>query len=128
MRYTTFKCDECGALKKQTNHWWVVKPRAGVDGDLIISPMTPNLPDETVTVCGRECAQKAIERWMGEVTRLATQAEMAPATARSAVPPVSTATRVEISDIARARESRRRRLSQASTRSAAVAQQARRAS
>lgn len=128
MRYTTYKCDECGALKKQTNHWWVITQTPGTDGNLTITPMPPNLPDETVTVCGRECAQKAVERWMGEVSRAATQAEMASPSAAPAAPLVGVVPAApSVSDISRARESRRR-LKQVQHRSTVLLQQVRRAS
>ncbi len=68
-KYTTYKCDECGVLKQETNHWWVVATSPDAHGGLSISPMPPDLPAGEITVCGRACAQKAVERWMAEVTR-----------------------------------------------------------
>jgi hypothetical protein len=147
MKYTTYKCDECGVLKNKVNHWWVVTHVPGLDGSISITPMPPDLPDGRITVCGRECAQKALERWMAEITReisrsiAAAEAAQVVQTvvrppAQGTVPdgvstevgPMAATQAHQPIDIASARESRRRGLKQVHPRTAAVAREGRRAS
>jgi hypothetical protein len=148
MKYTTYKCDECGVLKNKVNHWWVVTHVPGLDGSISITPMPPDLPDGRITVCGRECAQKALERWMADITREIGRsiavAEAAQAAARTVVrmpaqetvpdtasPEVGPSAAIQAPqpiDISSARESRRRGLKQAHPRTSAVAREGRRAS
>jgi hypothetical protein len=119
MRYTTYKCDECGALKRLTNHWWLLTPRLGAEGEFLVSPMPPELPDGRITVCGRECAQRAMEKWMGEVGREVAKAEaLAPSAASVA----------ESSDTSPAIELKRRGLKQVHPRPAPLSRRERQAS
>lgn len=74
-----FTCDLCGKIKRETNHWWMVKLG---DADhceddqpsrsLILLPW--NLSDCRdkcmIHLCGAGCATKALERFMSTGTVL----------------------------------------------------------
>jgi len=53
-------CDECGATKKETNHWWKVYVTR--DACLAISPYSEVVVGKDV--CGQACASKAVSRWL----------------------------------------------------------------
>ena len=68
MKIDTFRCDGCGALKDKSNHWWLV---AEYPGELLVAQWTDELAalrtdkEQWRHYCGRECVQKAIEKFMG---------------------------------------------------------------
>lgn len=62
-RLSTYKCDECGALKKETNGWWLVDP---VPGAIVVRIWNHPQLDDMKHLCGIECTQRFIARWMGE--------------------------------------------------------------
>jgi len=77
VKIETYRCDECGALKEQSNHWWavIVRPKDAVVPNLAIhlqiEPLDQalnrrggGLGDDQKSLCGRECVQKTVERFM----------------------------------------------------------------
>lgn len=60
----TFRCDECGIQKQETNHWWLIQPCG--DGTLALSPWKEHqtsLPN-VAHLCGQSCVHAALDRWM----------------------------------------------------------------
>jgi hypothetical protein len=66
-------CDNCQAVKKETNHWYAISLE---DNSLCIRPLalptdwaTKNLPDSSLQYfCGRFCAIEALTRWMNKLS------------------------------------------------------------
>lgn len=63
---TIITCDECGRERTETNHWFSI-----INGDL--RPLFVKYEEARMDVlserfrydlCGRECAQQALERWL----------------------------------------------------------------
>jgi len=70
VKIETYRCDECGTLKEQSNHWWAVNTRAD-SPQLAIEPLDQalmarggSLATTQKSLCGRECVQKTVERFM----------------------------------------------------------------
>lgn len=66
-------CDRCQAVKKETNHWYVlivsdqearVRPMAFTPLNLL----QPGAPEEVQYLCGRLCAIEALDSWMETFT------------------------------------------------------------
>ena len=60
---TPYKCDYCGKLKGEANHWWLRNTGA--------SHFSLHRWDEDAVedgafehICGQECATKAMAKWM----------------------------------------------------------------
>ena len=68
-RLATYTCDECKAVKKEANHWWLVA-QSQDDGQpaLVIRPHIENSSWEGAGLdfCGIECASRFISRWMSQ--------------------------------------------------------------
>lgn len=62
----TFTCDGCGAVKKESNHWW----KLAVESEVLLLARWDetgwlNREDTPVAhVCGRACALKKVEEFM----------------------------------------------------------------
>lgn len=74
MKVETFRCDECGHLKEQTNHWWAVTvlsapPAAVIEPLDEFSKKHDKWADPMLSLCGRECVQKVVERFMSQTTQ-----------------------------------------------------------
>ncbi len=65
---TTYKCDVCGNLKREANHWMKAAIRHGERLQFTVIPWAPTIQiiaasSETVTfldLCGMECSVKAM--------------------------------------------------------------------
>ncbi len=62
------KCDVCGKLKGETNHWLKVSPSVSrLDGGLMFSK-DPDFQSGGLTqiedICGQECAHKRLSAWL----------------------------------------------------------------
>ena len=71
MRVEVIKCDVCGAEKHSANNWWMARivPQVNPPGILFLcTSWRPGLSTGIKDVCGRECAQKLYERFMGHGT------------------------------------------------------------
>lgn len=67
-RVTIFKCDFCGAEKKETNHWWDVfieegAPSAGAS-HLEVHPFDPEAEDQHKIACGEKCVCIGVSRFL----------------------------------------------------------------
>ena len=68
-RPTVPTCDECGAQKKETNHWWAMHVRpahlnfpAGIE--LTTFEDCPGLEGTVLDLCSEQCVTRAIGKWM----------------------------------------------------------------
>lgn len=65
-----YKCDGCGAEKKEANRWWVLRIT-----HLEITLMTleraesVGIQDTDLIMCGQGCVTKKISEWMGSKIR-----------------------------------------------------------
>jgi hypothetical protein len=60
---TTYKCDECGKLKQEGNHWF--KAISGRGKWFFVINWGNDFPDlrgPRLDLCGLECAHKAMEK------------------------------------------------------------------
>lgn len=62
-RIETFVCDApgCGKQKGETNRWWQIFEAGGV---WEIRPLEKRLQPDAKVVCGQECAQKMLARFL----------------------------------------------------------------
>jgi hypothetical protein len=66
-------CDRCQAVKKETNHWYilVVTDREASIRPMALTPLNllqPGAPVDVQYLCGRLCAIEALDTWMGTFT------------------------------------------------------------
>ena len=69
MQVNTYKCDVCGALKKEANHWFMAATGMTGDARFIVVPWGSSLPgsaDDHSHLCGMGCVVKAMQ---SEMTR-----------------------------------------------------------
>ncbi len=64
------ECSVCGALKRETNHWWLVAIREVLSSEgnyteLSIIGWTPQLckSEQRSAACGSSCTQKLVQRF-----------------------------------------------------------------
>jgi len=74
MDINTKACNQCGTLKRETNHWIVSIVRPGFEG-IIFQPAEacadPRDPESVYEdFCGRECAHKRFDRWCNEFQQI----------------------------------------------------------
>lgn len=66
MTITQVKCDVCGVVKQETNHWFLVFISSGMRGFdvrvLLGDINTYDNPHEDV--CGSECLHKLLDKWI----------------------------------------------------------------
>jgi len=61
----TYKCDECGKIKDETNRWWIGQTSAMDGSGLFILPFAPaSLKNADMHLCGESCVLKAVAGWM----------------------------------------------------------------
>ena len=70
-QFTGFECAVCGALKRETNHWWLVFVLLGVDllllqRSLAVTEWRSDIAGNAGyrPTCGCNCTQKLVERWL----------------------------------------------------------------
>jgi hypothetical protein len=68
---TPYVCDYCGAQKRETNHWWLLR-RYTSDGQEVFELASWNehaaaAAEGVEHICGQECAQKALAKYMASV-------------------------------------------------------------
>jgi endogenous inhibitor of DNA gyrase (YacG/DUF329 family) len=72
--FSAVKCDECGTLKLETNHWLVSVTRPGFEGiifqpaEACDSPRNPELLYQNH--CGERCAHIRLSRYLEELKAL----------------------------------------------------------
>ena len=71
---SVYKCDECGSLKQESNHWFALF-RTRWNGQthdteilsvVALEVYKSGTTGDVLTICGRECVQKVVERYMAE--------------------------------------------------------------
>jgi hypothetical protein len=70
MRGESIKCNLCKREKEQTNHWFVVIERPGMEGLLILPIESAGEPIKGYTykdLCGEACAHKYLSAWLEEL-------------------------------------------------------------
>jgi hypothetical protein len=64
MRSTQIVCDECGAVKKEANHWW----QAQIDRLVVLAPielaLIPADGAVNLDLCSESCVQKTVSKYM----------------------------------------------------------------
>jgi hypothetical protein len=71
MKIDSYKCDGCGKMKGETNHWWLIMIQ-GAAMQMLPWQMAPN-PDAHGSdnarvfqhICSQACAIRLISEWMG---------------------------------------------------------------
>lgn len=66
MKVETVKCDECGAIKGESNHWLAidVRPESISEGNQLISIGFKNVPSPNFNrrdLCGQACFYKHLD-------------------------------------------------------------------
>lgn len=60
---TTFRCDNCGVLKKEVNHWFMLSITNGTDS-VTVYKWDKDADSLDAHVCGVDCAVRLVARWM----------------------------------------------------------------
>lgn len=63
MRKPTDTCDNCGAARKQTNHWYLLNPSPAGFKLLRWNDVDAGVPGY-LHICGQLCATECQARWM----------------------------------------------------------------
>jgi len=68
---TIVTCDECGAVRKESNHWFSLTASATMP-KLSTFDEADQLPESPFRLdcCGQRCVMKAIQRWFDKGTAL----------------------------------------------------------
>jgi hypothetical protein len=69
--FRTYKCDECGALKKESNHWFILRIIADATR-IVLEPLEEKFSNHPLgrdeyTLCSKGCVLVQIERFMQRV-------------------------------------------------------------
>ena len=74
-----YKCNYCGKVKGETNHWWV-HPTLGPGTAFVLDTWddTVALKPDVENICSEACASKALSKWMGEQKPLALREPLDP--------------------------------------------------
>lgn len=68
-----YRCDGCGAAKREANHWWLVSlcQRSFLGGRFLCLPWDDDeaaLPDK-FHLCGLACLHKMLDEWSARVKK-----------------------------------------------------------
>ena len=63
-----YVCDECKAIKRQSNHWFVADPRTT---DLVIAGLSPNFSygEGIKHLCSESCLLKVVSKWAANLPK-----------------------------------------------------------
>lgn len=70
MKIQPYKCDSCGKLKGETNHWWLL--RMGTESVHLyvwattVGEVTPDAGNWVKHICSQACAIHVVAKWMSE--------------------------------------------------------------
>ena len=64
MKVTTYKCDVCGQIKGENNHWFRIA--AGASGLELSAWATSPAAASAVDLCSDQCVIKTVQKWLGE--------------------------------------------------------------
>ncbi len=62
MRIDTFKCDVCGTIKGENNHWFRIESGAG--GLQVGAWKTMTETASTVDLCSDACVIRVVQKWL----------------------------------------------------------------
>jgi len=64
MKIETYSCDECGSLRRESNHWWMISQIRwpNVTGYCILPWCDSGDRDVLVHLCGLECIQRRLSK------------------------------------------------------------------
>ena len=57
-------CDECQAVKKEANHWWVLFPQSNGSITLFRWPQDDSIPQGLFHLCGQQCVIARLNKFM----------------------------------------------------------------
>ena len=60
----SFTCDVCGSQRKETNHWFKVFQRNGLDAGIGIFIWTYNNTEPHSHACSDKCVGTLVQRWL----------------------------------------------------------------
>ena len=61
MKVDTYKCDVCGIVKGENNHWFRIDTAAGLELNAWnVAPMTST----SVDLCSDSCVIKTVQQWL----------------------------------------------------------------
>lgn len=63
----SYQCDQCGRLKGEVNHWWIVTITQGstYPGVFLVTPMGSRQAGEgALALCGFECVTRRLSDFM----------------------------------------------------------------
>jgi len=63
-RPTVPTCDECGAQKKETNHWWVLVRTVATVQLWPHDVLQKEYGEGCFDLCSEQCVTRAIGKWM----------------------------------------------------------------
>jgi hypothetical protein len=63
MKIEVYKCDVCGTVKGESNHWYLGTSHTD---SFNIFPWEDAIGDSIKHICGRQCAQKFLETWLSK--------------------------------------------------------------
>lgn len=62
--HSPYKCDYCGKIKLETNHWWLRE--TDIEMFALMTWRADRADDDCIEhICGHECATKALAKYMG---------------------------------------------------------------
>lgn len=61
-----FKCDGCGAEKKEANHWFALYLSCGsLRLERLEEALRTGLREDMEILCGHQCVTRKVSEWMG---------------------------------------------------------------
>lgn len=71
MKVETFKCDVCGKVKGEANHWWKLAFMDEGRPHLVLLPMADKYePTGSIHLCGESCVQRKVSEFMSGLPRI----------------------------------------------------------
>ena len=63
---TSYRCDECGRMKGESNHWYIAEHRPGIRTFIVAEWGCHNIVGEfkMLHLCGLPCAMKSLQKAM----------------------------------------------------------------
>ena len=68
MQQTIYKCDECGRVKQESNHWFCISYQSdmgGCLGHMMLSKFYTAVSTPLVHICSQECLVARVSKWAG---------------------------------------------------------------
>jgi hypothetical protein len=65
MQQTVYKCDECGRVKQESNHWFCISYQADMVGCMVLSRFYTTGSPTLVHICSQECLVARVSKWAG---------------------------------------------------------------